>query len=72
MTGTTDGLGARAVASPVQMGERIVSLDVLRGFAILGILAGVVVGNFKNHGVKSRIRATRASRKYYNFSVGKS
>jgi len=38
MTSSTDGPGARATAAPVQAGERIVSLDVLRGFAILGIL----------------------------------
>ena len=38
MTGTTDGVGARSTATPVQVSERIISLDVLRGFAILGIL----------------------------------
>ncbi len=38
MTETPEGAGARASAAPVQAGERIVSLDVLRGFAILGIL----------------------------------
>ena len=36
-------------------------VEVLLVVAILGILAGVVVGNFKNHGAKSRERATRAS-----------
>ena len=33
-----DGTAAAASAAPVAAGERIVSLDVLRGFAILGIL----------------------------------
>jgi len=44
------GMAPQSVARPVSTGERISSLDVLRGFALLGILLMNIVGFGQYHG----------------------